>query len=119
MPPKEHSHDQAEAETATVKATEEQHKRGKSLVGQEVHSRQENAHARQGPGAARDVSKAAKVLALLKRPGGATLKELTKATSWLPHSIRGFLSGAVGKRMGLKVESAKAQGSERTYSLKP
>jgi hypothetical protein len=55
---------------------------------------------------------------LLQRPGGATLKELTKATSWQPHSIRGFLSGAIGKRMGLKVESAKAESGERTYSVK-
>ena len=63
-------------------------------------------------------SKAAKVLAPLRRPDGATLKELTKATGWQPHSVRGFLSGAVGKKMGLKLESTKAEGSERSYSIK-
>ena len=38
-------------------------------------------------------SKAAKVLDLLKRPDGVTIKELMKATGWLPHSVRGFISG--------------------------
>jgi hypothetical protein len=66
---------------------------------------------------ARHGSKTAKILDLLKRPGGATLKELIKATGWLPHSVRGFLSGTVGKKMGLTVTSAKGQDGERTYSI--
>ena len=50
------------------------------------------------PKVARDGSKTAKILDLLKRPGGATSKELMKATGWLPHSVRGFLSGTEGKK---------------------
>ena len=50
---------------------------------------------------AREGSKAAKVLSLLSRADGASLKELMKATGWLAHSVRGFLGGAVAKRMGL------------------
>ena len=69
------------------------------------------------PKAARDGSKTAKILDLLKRPGGATSKELMKATGWLPHSVRGFLSGTVGKKMGLIVTSTKAENGERTYSV--
>ncbi len=69
-------------------------------------------------GAARDGSKAAKILELLKRPGGATSKELMKATGWQPHSIRGFLSGTIGKKMGLTVTSTKGEDGERTYSVK-
>jgi hypothetical protein len=42
---------------------------------------------------AREGSKTATILDLLKRPGGATAKELLKATNWQPHSLRGFLSG--------------------------
>src|SRR5712691_8013140 len=57
------------------------------------------------PKVVRDGSKTAKILDLLKRPGGATSKELMKATGWLPHSVRGFLSGTVGKKMGLTVTS--------------
>jgi hypothetical protein len=63
-------------------------------------------------------SKTAKVLDLLKRSGGATLKELRKATGWQAHSVRGFLSGALGKKMGLTVTSTKAEDEERRYSVK-
>jgi hypothetical protein len=66
---------------------------------------------------ARDGSKTARILDLLKRPGGVTAKELMKATGWLPHSIRGFLSGTVGKKMGLAVTSTKSEEGERTYSV--
>ena len=70
---------------------------------------------RKTPGA-RDGSKTAQVLGLLKRSGGASLKELMKATGWQAHSVRGFLSGAVGKKMGLTVSSTKA-GEDRRYSV--
>ena len=67
---------------------------------------------------AREGSKAAKVLGLLRRPAGASLKELMKTTGWLAHSVRGFLSGTVAKRMGFKLVSAKGQkgqDGERRY----
>jgi hypothetical protein len=67
---------------------------------------------------ARDGSKAAKVLELLKQDGGATLKELMKATSWQAHSVRGFLSGTVGKKLGLGLTSVKTEDGERSYSIK-
>ena len=67
---------------------------------------------------ARQGSKTAKVLALLRRSGGASLKELMKATGWQAHSVRGFLSGALGKKMGLTVASSKAEDAERRYSVK-
>jgi hypothetical protein len=69
-------------------------------------------------GTARDGTKAAKILDLLKRPEGATLKGLMKATDWQAHSVRGFLSGTIGKKMGLKVASTKTEDGERTYSIK-
>ncbi|MBZ5604585.1 MAG: DUF3489 domain-containing protein [Acidobacteriia bacterium] len=69
-------------------------------------------------GAARDGSKAAKILELLQCPGGATSKELMKATGWQAHSVRGFLSGTIGKKMGLAVTS-KGEDGERNYSIKP
>ncbi len=67
---------------------------------------------------ARQGSKTAKVLDLLRRSGGATGKELMKATGWQAHSVRGFLSGVLGKKMGLTVRSTKTEGEERRYSVK-
>ena len=58
------------------------------------------------------------MLDLLKRPGGVTAKELMKDTGWQAHSVRGFLSGTVGKKMGLTVTSTKGEDGERTYSVK-
>ena len=70
------------------------------------------------PATARQGSKTAQVLELLKRPGGATLKGIMAATGWQAHSVRGFISGALGKKLGLAVESVKGEDGERTYSLK-
>jgi hypothetical protein len=62
-------------------------------------------------------SKSAHVIALLEKSKGATLAELMKATGWQAHSVRGFLSGTLRKKMGLKIESTKRGGVERVYSI--
>lgn len=66
---------------------------------------------------AHDGSKTAQVLDLLQRAGGATAQELMNVTGWQPHSVRGFLSGTVGKKMGLTVTSTKCQDGHRRYSV--
>jgi len=63
-------------------------------------------------------TKAALILACLRKPKGASLKELVSATGWQPHSIRGFLSGVVAGKMGLKIKSIKHASSDRRYSVK-
>jgi Protein of unknown function (DUF3489) len=68
---------------------------------------------------AREGSKTEKVIELLKRSGGATLEELMQATEWQQHSVRGFLSGTIGKKMGLKLISTRDEETgERRYSVK-
>jgi len=61
-------------------------------------------------------TKSERVLALLRQPGGATLKALMRATAWQAHSVRGFLSGQVNKKMKLKVKSFERDG-ERVYAI--
>ena len=91
-------------------------KKAKSATKTKAAEKAPKAAKKAGP--VRDGSKAAEVLDLLKRPDGVTLKELMKATGWQAHSVRGFLSGTVGKKMGLTVTSTKAEDGERTYSVK-
>ena len=62
-------------------------------------------------------TKTEQIIALLKQPSGATLKALMTATGWQSHSVRGFLSGHLGKKMGLKVKSFERDG-ERVYALR-
>jgi hypothetical protein len=60
---------------------------------------------------AKRANKNDKVIALLKRDGGASLAEITKATGWLPHSARAVLTGF--RKKGFKIEKAKADGITR------
>ena len=69
------------------------------------------------PATARDGSKKAEVLGLLQRKSGATLAQIMKATGWQAHSVRGFISGALGKKMGLTVDSVRREDGERVYSI--
>ena len=75
------------------------------------------ANAAKNQSGARQGSKTQKVLELLKRSSGATLKEIMKATDWQAHSVRGFISGTLGKKMALEVESVKGDDGERTYRI--
>ena len=75
------------------------------------------AKSKEGAAVPREFSKKAIVLEMLRRKEGASLAEIAKATDWLNHSIRGFISGAITKKMGLKVESTKQEGGERRYKV--
>lgn len=62
-------------------------------------------------------SKAERIIALLKGPSGATLRTIMDLTGWQSHSVRGFISAQLGKRMGFKVQSFKRDG-ERVYRIR-
>ena len=62
-------------------------------------------------------TKAAQVLALLKRKNGATMQQIMAATEWQPHTVRGFLAGTLRKKLGLVVTSTKQEGASRVYTV--
>ena len=63
----------------------------------------------------RDGTKQALVIEMLRRPEGATLAEIVEATSWASHTTRGFLAGAIKKKLGLTIESTKDDARGRIY----
>jgi hypothetical protein len=92
-------------------------KRSAKAAPRKVEPAPQAASAKKPATAAHGGSKTDKILDLLKRPGGVTLNELAKLTGWKPNSVRGFLSGAIGKRMGTPVESFKSSEGVRSYRL--
>lgn len=61
--------------------------------------------------------KADRIVALLERPVGASVAEMCVAAGWQAHSVRGFLSGTVKKKMGLAVTSEVTAEGERRYRI--
>jgi len=62
-------------------------------------------------------TKREKVLVMLRSNRGATIEAIVKATGWQQHSVRGFLSGVVRKRLKLDLASEKP-GKDRIYRIK-
>jgi hypothetical protein len=48
-----------------------------------------------------------RIIAMLRRPEGATIAQLTQMTGWKVHSVRGVLAGALKKKFGLTIVSEK------------
>jgi len=69
------------------------------------------------PTAVRQGTKQALLIDLLKRKAGATIDEIVAATGWQAHSVRGAISGALKKKLGLTVESEKVEGRGRVYRI--
>lgn len=89
--------------------------RGPGSEGQEAVAQIRGVRGSPAPEA--PISKRDRILALLSRREGATLAELTAATGWQPHSVRGFLAGTVKKKLGLPLVSSKAEGQLRRYRI--
>jgi hypothetical protein len=75
------------------------------------------AGAKETANVAREGSKKAGVLALMCRKQGATAAEIMRLMGWQAHTVRGFISGTVTKKLGFTVESTRAEGKERTYRI--
>jgi len=67
--------------------------------------------------APRSGTKLAKLIAMLRADGGATVDEIVAATGWQPHTVRGAFAGALKKKLGLEVTSEKVENRGRVYKL--
>ena len=67
---------------------------------------------------AREGSKKSEVIDLMRRANGATLAEIMELTGWQAHTVRGFVSGTLIKKLSLKVESFRSDEKGRTYRVK-
>ena len=65
----------------------------------------------------RDNSKQAQVIAMLRRPEGATIVQICETTGWQQHTVRGTFAGSFKKKLGLNITSTKEQGGERVYKV--
>ena len=54
---------------------------------------------------------------LLSRPEGATIEEIANATEWQSHTVRGAMSGALKKKLGLAITSEMVDARGRVYRL--
>jgi len=66
------------------------------------------------PKRGREHCKQALVIEMLKRPEGATLAQISEATGWQHHTIRGTFAGALKKKLGLTIVSEKIEGPAGT-----
>jgi hypothetical protein len=67
--------------------------------------------------AMRPDTKHARIIAMLRTPGGATIAAIMTAIDWQQHSVRGFLAGVVRKKLGLNLVSEQTDKG-RVYSIK-
>ena len=65
----------------------------------------------------RENSKQAEVIRMLRRPEGATIRQICEATGWQQHTVRGTFAGAFKKKLGMTLTSDKHPGAERVYRV--
>ena len=73
--------------------------------------------AAESAAAPRDNTKQARLIAMLRRPEGATIEEIVKALEWQAHTARGAISGALKKKLGLAIETEKEGERGRVYRI--
>jgi hypothetical protein len=65
----------------------------------------------------REGTKQAKLIAMLRRPDGATVAQIAKATGWQHHTVRGAIAGALKKKLGLTIATDKNKAGARVYRI--
>ncbi len=93
-------------------------RRTKAATSRSAKKRNPRRSATRRAAVAAPKSKSTQMLEHLQRPEGATLDELMALTGWQAHSVRGFLSGTVRKRLNLPLHS-DVEDDTRRYRIEP
>jgi Protein of unknown function (DUF3489) len=109
--------DGANSTAKPVKKARQASQKKKPAPGKSRRARYAEGDAQDSKTATRSGTKQARVIELLRRPQGASIAELVKATGWQQHSVRGVIAGTLKKKLGLTVISEKAEDSERRYHI--
>ena len=104
------------APAAKAKKTSKVSPSGKKSTGGESAKSPANV-AKKTPALRARTTKIQQCIELLNAPGGATIDELQAATGWQAHSVRGFLAGTVKRKLGLVLDSKKADDGVRRYRV--
>ncbi len=73
--------------------------------------------ARNGRPSRKPKTKLAQLEAMLRRPDGATIEQISKSLVWQAHSVRGAMSGALKKKQGLTITTEKTDDGGRVYRI--
>jgi Protein of unknown function (DUF3489) len=101
--------------------TEKSQQRPATATTEGQPGKQQRTRRKQGknptPADPRPNTKQAQVINLLRRSKGATIEQVMEVTGWQAHSVRGVMSGALKKKLGLKIVSEKTEGRDRVYRI--
>ncbi len=78
--------------------------------------RKPSASVTAGTPAAAPTGKLGAVVGLMRRAEGATVQQMSEATGWQAHSVRGAMSGALKKKHGLTITSERSEAG-RVYRI--
>ena len=86
----------------------------KTVIATQEHAAKASAMR---PPTPRAGTKQAQIIAMLRRPDGATVAEIVEATQWQSHTVRGSISGALKKKLGLPIVAKKVEARGTVYQL--
>jgi Protein of unknown function (DUF3489) len=107
---------QTERRSLNAKAKSRQSKR--SSTRPRAKSRDASRSKKQGQ-AAKGSTKQDLVIQMLGRQSGVSIEQIVAKTDWQPHSVRGFFSGVVRKKLGLPLASEVGKDGVRRYHIAP